>query len=92
MEGIEVSRPIIIIHASSVTPEKGDLQTPDNKFFLHARYSDGLGEPNSVSAMDEAKAHSLGFCVRTSTAGITTKRTFHYYCLGFVDYLPDHRG
>ena len=70
MEGIEVSRPIIIIHASSVTPEKGDLQTPDNKFFLHARYSDGLGEPNYVSSLDEVKKNQSGFCVGTSTAGI----------------------
>lgn len=48
IEAIEGSPPPMIIHACSTSPDKqsaGDLQSSNEEFFQHPRYSDGLTEP-----------------------------------------------
>ena len=96
VEGIEGSPPPMIIHACSTSPDKqsaGDLQSSNEEFFQHPRYSDGLTEPYSAfSVAGDVKKNPWGFCVRTSTAGSMTQRTFYEYCLHFVDNLPANQG
>ena len=76
IEGIKGSPPPMIIHACSASPDKqspSDLQTSNEEFFQHPRYSDGLAEPYSAfSVKGDVKKNPWGFCVRTSNAGSMT--------------------
>ena len=95
IQGFEGAPPPMIIHACSASPDKkdsGEIQTANNAFFQHPRYSDGLAEPFSVAGADEVSKNPWGFCVRTSQAGSMTQRTFFDYCLHFVKHIPDDQG
>ena len=72
IEGCQGAPPPMIIHACSASPEKikpSEVQIIEGSFFQNPRYSDGLGEPYSVSSGDDnIKKNPWGFCVRTSAS------------------------
>ena len=95
IEGIDGAPPPMIIHACIASPNKEDptdLQIFSEKFYQNPSFSEGITEPFSVSANDEAKNNPWGFMVRTSAAGSMMQRTFYDYCIHFIARIPKNQG
>ena len=81
----------MIIHRCKSLPSKvydHSSQSPSSTFYQNPMYSEGLGEPYYVVALEgDVKNYHLGFCVRCSEKGSMNQRTFFDYSIHFVNNL-----